>query len=186
MEWLQSVGTIVILIASITTALVTIFTNFGKPANWIRKRGQNAFEARVVAVLNKVLPEILYQHDLETRDKYKADRENYLQEIKCEVLNSIKEELEVVSDLQEHYDGLQLQYETLAISAKDVLREKIMALYHKNKHCRQLEENEREALDQYYKDYKAINGNSYIDKYYSRMKKWEVVPDEYHEDDNDE
>jgi hypothetical protein len=35
----------------------------------------------------------------------------------------------------------------LAISAKDVLREKIMALYHKNKNRRQLEENEKEALD---------------------------------------
>ena len=38
---------------------------------------------------------------------------------------------------------------------------------------------------QYYKDYKAINGNSYIDKYYNRMKKWAIVPDEY-EEDNEE
>ena len=39
---------------------------------------------------------------------------------------------------------------------------------------------ERERLDQYYKDYKALKGNSYIDKYYNRMKKWETV------DDNDD
>jgi hypothetical protein len=87
--------------------------------------------------------------------------------------------------LEEQYDALQLQYETLAISAKDVLREKIMAVYHKNKHRRQLDESEKEALDQYYKDYKAINGNSYIDKYYGRMKRWEVIPEEYHEEDED-
>ena len=41
---------------------------------------------------------------------------------------------------------------------------------------------EKEALDQYYIDYKAIKGNSYIDKYYNRMKKWSVVEDD--EDDD--
>jgi Na+-translocating ferredoxin:NAD+ oxidoreductase RnfG subunit len=147
MEWLQSTGTILILIASITTAIVTIVTNFGKPAKWVKEKGDQGFENKVVAVLEKVLPEMLYKHDLEVRDKYKADREAYLQDIKCEVLKSIKNELGAVSNLEEQYDNLQLQYETLAISAKDVLREKIMALYHKNKNRRQLEENEREALD---------------------------------------
>ena len=39
MEWLQSTGTIIILIASITTAIVTIFTNIGKPIIWGKKRG---------------------------------------------------------------------------------------------------------------------------------------------------
>jgi hypothetical protein len=61
-----------------------------------------------------------------------------------------------------------------------------MAVYHKNKHRRQLDENEKEALDQYYKDYKKINGNSYIDKYYNRMKRWEVVPELYDYTDADE
>lgn len=186
MEWLQSTGTIIILIASITTAIVTIFTNVGKPIIWGKKRGNQNLRAKIVEVLNEILPDILYKHDLEIRDKYKADRENYLQEIKEEVLSSIQSELGTVSNLKEQYDVLQLQYETLAISAKDVLREKIIALYHKNKHRRQLEENEYEALVQYYKDYKAINGNSYIDKYYGRMKRWEVIPEEYHEDDNED
>jgi hypothetical protein len=43
----------------------------------------------VTEVLNRVLPDMLRAHDLETRDKYRADRERYLQEIKCEVLKSI-------------------------------------------------------------------------------------------------
>jgi hypothetical protein len=53
-----------------------------------------------------------------------------------------------------------------------------MGLYHKGKSTRTLENWEKEALTQYYKDYKAMNGNSYIDKYYNRMKKWAVLPDE--------
>jgi hypothetical protein len=38
---------------------------------------------------------------------------------------------------------------------------------------------EREALTQYYKDYKAMGGNSYIDRYYNRMSDWDVTDDDY-------
>lgn len=185
MEWLQTYGGIIILVASITTAIVTIWNNVGKPISWGKKKSDNALRTKVIAILEEVLPEMLKAHDLETRDKYKADRERYLQDIKKEVLTSIQNELGAVSNLEVQYDDLKKQYEALAISAKDVLREKIMALYHRNKAARALEENEKEALDQYYKDYKAINGNSYIDKYYKRMKHWRVVADEYIEDDDE-
>jgi hypothetical protein len=33
---------------------------------------------------------------------------------------------------------------------------------------------EKERLDQFYKDYKALKGNSYIDKYYKRMSAWKI------------
>jgi hypothetical protein len=71
----------------------------------------------------------------------------------------------------------------LVISAKDVLREKIMAIYHKNKYNRTLTEYEREALNQYYIDYKTLKGNSYIDKRYKRMDKWKVIFDDDPYDD---
>jgi hypothetical protein len=55
---------------------------------------------------------------------------------------------------------------------------------------RAMTENEREALDVYYADYKAIGGNSYIDKYYRRMKRWRVDYEDYedideHDDDEE-
>jgi hypothetical protein len=58
-----------------------------------------------------------------------------------------------------------------------------MAIYHKNKQDRAMSEYEREALTQYYKDYKALNGNSYIDGRYERMKKWNTVYDESTDDE---
>jgi hypothetical protein len=67
----------------------------------------------------------------------------------------------------------------LAISARDVLREKIMGIYHKNQRDRKLSFYESRALKQYYKDYKAIKGNSYIDEYYERMMTWDVEDDDY-------
>jgi ATP-dependent Clp protease ATP-binding subunit ClpA len=185
MEWLGDSATILILIASVTTAIVTIFSNVSLPFSWAKKNRDKALKDKVAKILKDILPEALRQHDLDLRDTYKADRERYLKEIKNEVLNSIQTELVCVSSLAERYDGLQDQYEALVISAKDVLREKIMAVYHKNKHRRALEESEKEALDQYYKDYKAIKGNSYIDRYYGRMKNWEVIPDDYDDSDDE-
>ena len=61
-----------------------------------------------------------------------------------------------------------------------------MGIYHKNKYNRTMTEFEREALNQYYIDYKAIKGNSYIDKRYNRMDKWRVIYDDDDPYDNEE
>jgi hypothetical protein len=61
---------------------------------------------------------------------------------------------------------------------KELLRERIMLIYGRNKSRRQLEEHEKIELDRAYKQYKSILGNSYIDDYYARMKTWEVIPDD--------
>ena len=114
------------------------------------------------------MPQILLDHDLEVKEKYKNDRQNYLEEIKQEILNEIGDDILANSKT----------IDALVISAKDVLREKIMAIYHKNKYNRTLTEYEREALNQYYVDYKALHGNSYIDKRYNRMNKWKVIYDD--------
>ena len=132
-------------------------------------------KAEIVSVLREELPAMLVDHDIKLREKYKADREQYLQDIKEAVVQEIETQLNAV-------DSIQGDMEALAESAKDVLREKIMALYHKNKRSRTFEEHEKEALTQYYKDYKAIGGNSYIDKYWVRMETWSVIPDDYIDD----
>ena len=123
--------------------------------------------------MDEELPKKLVSHDLATREKYKADRANYLKEIKDEVLNQVND------PIMQNTDDL----EALKISAKDVLREKIMAIYHEYKQERAFPTYKKEALEQYYKDYKKLNGNSYIDKYYGRMKCWREIYDDYSDDD---
>ena len=175
MEWLQAVCNVIIIIGGACVGIKTIASFFGKPIILFKNRADIQLDRRIDMRLQEVLPDILYAHDLEIRQKYLKDRETYLHEIKQEVLTEIQGELGQVSTLTK-------QYEALAISAKDVLREKIMAIYHKNKRDRTLTYHEKEALDQYYKDYKAIKGNSYIDKYYSRMLTWAIIDDDYDAD----
>ena len=170
---LSEIVDLIILIGALCGAIYKIWDFFAKPTSKLKQKIQKRKEAQILAVLNKELPQRFYDHDLETRDKYKSDRENYLNEIKNEVIKTVG------GTITQNSTDL----EALKISASDVLREKIMAIYHKNKQTRELSEYEREALVQYYKDYKALNGNSYIDKRYERMKRWTIVYDEMLDDE---
>lgn len=165
----------IILGGALCGAVYKIYEFFATPTSKIKQKAINRERERIGAVLDEKLPEILCQHDLETRDKYKSDRQNYLNEIKAEVIK------EVGSDINANSQTI----EALVVSAKDVLREKIMAIYHKNKYNRTMTEYEREALNQYYIDYKALKGNSYIDKRYNRMNKWKVIYDDDPYDDEE-
>ena len=163
----------IILFAALIGAIYKIYDFFAKPTSKLKSRALDREKIRIGAVIDEKMPTILYNHDLETRDKYRADRENYLKEIKDEVL------AEIGGSIVSNTDTIN----ALKISAKDVLREKIMAIYHKNKYNRTMTEYEREALTQYHKDYKALDGNSYIDKRCARMDKWQIIYDEYLDDD---
>lgn len=194
-EWLSNASAIlsfIVLLGSAVTALGVLITKFSKPFKERRKRIKEQEEAQrrqeIDEELKRELPEILKQHDLEVRDRYRADREAYLHEIECQVLSDIRGDLLMISDvkddvtaLQNKMDGVERGMSVMADSARDVLREKIMFIYHHGKSTKSMPQHHREALDQYYKDYKAMNGNSYIDKYFKRMKDWEVIDDDYDE-----
>ena len=126
----------------------------------------------IVAVMKEELPDALKKHDIDLRDKYRKDREAFLHDIKDEVIDNIQDSLETV---EAHETRMTVFTEVL----KELLRERIMAIYGRNRTARRLEEHEKIELERSYKSYKSINGNSYIDEYYKRMQTWEVVPDDY-------
>jgi hypothetical protein len=171
-ETLQLICNSIVLISAVFIAIKNIGEMIGKPIKLFRKKSDDELDKKVRAIVQQMMPDILYNHDLETKKTYLADRERYLQDITNTVIERLGGKLDKV-------DGLARMYQSLEISAKDVLREKIVALYENNKEGRKLKHFEKRALDQYYKDYKAMNGNSYIDIIYERMKTWEVEPDDY-------
>ena len=170
---LSQIVDLIILLGAVCGAAYKIWDFFAKPTSKLKSKLQAHRTEQIKAILDEELPARFVAHDLETREKYKADRQQYLNDIKDEVIKTVGVNIsQNASDL-----------EALKISARDVLREKIMAIYHKNKHTRAMTEYEREALTQYYKDYKALNGNSYIDKRHERMKRWETVYDDFTDED---
>jgi len=87
---------------------------------------------------------------------------NTLQNDEIETIKRILEKIEV-------------QLNVLTESSKDMMRQRIMSIYHRYKNDRKMPLYERETLNELYKDYKKEKGNSYIDKYYFRMEKWETI-----------
>lgn len=164
---------LIILLGAFCAAIYKIWDFFAKPTSKLKQRALNKEKERIKAVLEEELPVAFLAHDLETREKYKADRQQYLVDIKNEVVNALGGSVtQNASDL-----------EALKISARDVLREKIMCIYRRGKRTKEMDEDDRDALIQYYKDYKALKGNSYIDDRYERMRKWTVIyDDEIHDD----
>jgi hypothetical protein len=72
---LGGVVDLIILIGALCAAIYKIWDFFAKPTSRLKQRKKERDRAMIVAVLDEVLPEKLKAHDLETRDKYKADRQ---------------------------------------------------------------------------------------------------------------
>lgn len=184
---LQKIVDIIILCAAVAVAITNLYNFFAKPTSRLKKKRREQEKEQIQEVLDEELPDILLKRDLETRDKYKKDRQQYLEDIKQEVLISLSKQIEdihlAIDDIREMNREQNEKIETLAKSSRDVLREKIMAIYHKGRKARTISIHDREALNQYYIDYKAEDGNSYIDKYYKRMQLWQTLDDEDPYDD---
>ena len=166
MNW-DLMGAIVDVIILIG-ALFLAFDRIIKPFVFLKKKSDKTFEEKVADALAKALPSILAVHDEEMK-------EDLVNEVADKVVTRINDELTQVELLKQQYD-------ILVLTAKDVLREKIMKIYNDYRRDRILPIDKKEQLDQYYVDYKKLKGNSYIDRYYHRMERWVVLE----EDDIDE
>ena len=179
METLQAICNIIIVVGSAYFMIGKIINSFAKPTSKIKQKQKEKQKKVIEDIFYDILPNYLYQHDLETRDRYLDDRLKYLKEIKGEVLEDTKDILEQLKEINiKQNDEIKILTDSihkLNNSSRDVLRQKIMAIYHANKNTKILTVYDSEALEELYKDYKAQQGNSYIDKYYNRMKTWKIV-----------
>ena len=56
-----------------------------------------------------------------------------------------------------------------------LLRTEIVRIYYRNKDSRQLREYEFRNLEQCYKAYEALGGNSFVEQIYKNMQEWEII-----------
>ncbi len=56
-----------------------------------------------------------------------------------------------------------------------LLRSEIVRIYYRHKEDKQLREYEFRNLEQCYKAYKALGGNSFIDHIYAEMQEWDII-----------
>lgn len=91
MEILNVVCNTIVLLSGTLIAIKTIAEMVGKPIKLIKNKSNEEFEEKVAEIVEKILPQDLKIHDLEVRDRYKSDRQKYLEDIKDEVLTDISD-----------------------------------------------------------------------------------------------
>lgn len=165
----------IILAGAVVMAVYNIIKVFAKPTSIFKRKKEKEYSENLKRNLDNLIPKYLEEHDLETRDRYLADRQRYLQEITNEVLSNIKCDLDIIKDTNKK------QNETIDILRKqavDVLRQKIEKIYYDYHDSRELPRFALENLEELYSDYKKGGGNHHIDKLYSRMKTWKIIEQE--------
>lgn len=63
----------------------------------------------------------------------------------------------------------------LADAAKCQLRSEMLRIYYANRDNKRIRQYEYENFDFLHKAYKALKGNSFIDKIFDEIKEWEVI-----------
>ena len=65
--------------------------------------------------------------------------------------------------------------ETIREGQRCLLRSEIVRIYYRNKDTKKLREYEYRNLEQCYKAYKELGGNSFIDHIYAEMQEWDII-----------
>ena len=169
---LESVCDLIILFGTAYFMILKMIDSFAKPTSKLKKKRVDKEKEKIKEALDEALPKYLESHNIEIKEKFLNEIKEALRE---ENKNDFEEIKEINKSQNEQLKYLKEMILKINNSSKDIMRQKIMAIYHANKKTKTLTIYDKEALDELYKDYKAQNGNSYIEKYYARMKKWKVL-----------
>ena len=164
----------IIMLAAVVTAvtvIITAITKIIKSFGGFKKRELEKEKERMKNILDELMPEYFLQHDKQTRDKYLADRQRYLQEISTEVLQHTEKDLKIIKTLTEDQSKI---IDLLRRNTLDVLRQKIENIYYQYRSQKAMPMYVLENLEELYNDYKEGGGNHHIGTLYDRMKKWEI------------
>lgn len=63
----------------------------------------------------------------------------------------------------------------IADGSKCQLRVEMLRIYYKNRETEEIRQYEYESFVFLYDAYKALNGNSFIDKIYKEVQSWEII-----------
>lgn len=172
---LQVICNWIILIGSVLLAFERIYTNLiKKPSEKLSEKQKQLFNKHFDERLEKSLPPIVTKYMETARAERAAEHQDLLGDVEKiieEKTAPFFAEIERINIEQNEKMSI------LTESSKDMLRDRIMDIYQRSKANKTLTFHDKESLEQYYKDYKAEKGNSYIDKYYKRMSTYSIEQD---------
>ena len=71
--------------------------------------------------------------------------------------------------------AIAIKFSRIVNGQKCLLRSEMLKTYYHNKDSGRIRQYEAENFEKLYDAYKALKGNSFIDKIHSEVKEWEVI-----------
>lgn len=156
---LQDMANIIILISATIIALKTIFAFFKKPVDDLQERVKSNEEKYIEKVLENKMPGLLQQN--------------------CKaIIGAIDELKEMTLDQEGQLTEVQNSLNLLNETQKDMLRYNMNKLYYKYRPYKKVLSADKKAFMKLYKDYKSMDGNTWIDALYAEFKDWPIVEDQ--------
>lgn len=147
-QFLQNVCNVIILLGAVAGAITGIMALIGKPIGFFKKRREKVEKER---------------------------RKEIVEDVSALVEQKIVPRLDEIhqQNLEQSQD-----IETLTHTMRNSIGAEVMAFYEAHRSDRTLTESEKDAIEDLYKSYKAVNGNHYVDKVYDRMTHWTVIDED--------
>lgn len=147
-NYLQMVCNVIILLGGVAGAITGILALCGRPIKFFKKRRDKAERAR---------------------------REEIVKEVSASVSKELVPHLnEIHQQNLEQSEDIRLLTET----TRNSIGAEILAFYEAHKTTKTITLNEKDAIEDLYKSYKAIKGNHYVDRIYLRIITWTVLDEE--------
>ena len=156
---LNQIANIVILISAFIIAVKNIYAFLKKPVDDLKENARQDEEEHVEEILKREMPTLL--------------KEN------CKTILGSLDELKDMTMTQEaQLDEIQTSINLLNESQLDIMRYNMNKIYYKYRPYRKILNADKKAFIKIYRDYKSMDGNTWIDALYSELKDWPIVEDE--------
>ena len=128
------------------------------------------------------MPDLLAKHSEKVKDERKTEDKCMAESITTSVIKVVDEKINELKNMTEAQDTqlaeISRTINLLNQSQLDMMRYDMNKIYYKYRPFKKILSADKKAFIKIYKDYKDMDGNTWIDALYAEVITWEIVEDE--------
>lgn len=128
------------------------------------------------------MPDLLAKHSEKVKGERKTEDKCMAESITTSVIKVVDEKIDELKSMTEAQDEqlaeISRTINLLNQSQLDMMRYDMNKIYYKYRQYKKILSADKKAFIKIYKDYKDMDGNTWIDALYAEVITWEIVEDE--------
>lgn len=128
------------------------------------------------------MPDLLAKHSEKVKGERKTEDKCMAESITTNVIKVVDEKIDELKSMTEAQDKqlaeISRTINLLNQSQLDMMRYDMNKIYYKYRQYKKILSADKKAFIKIYKDYKDMDGNTWIDALYAEVITWEIVEDE--------